>query len=231
MKEMKAIAHQTLGLKEAEAEEDKQISVPEILVTNNITTPVTTATATTQTDTDELHNNTTVGVVTQTETEEVSLKSLLDKAEERLGEHINEMGSNILCQILPLLQNIQQEMRELRQESDRTSAYMPLSPEIPAPSPQLSQVLVTPEKISHHGNQLSASPVEEVEEEATEGIGENKTVELEQIVDEVEKNDTVEEETIEGIGENQTVDGNDTMKGDVSVLSFNTMESEEKRPN
>ena len=92
-------------------------------------------------------------------------------------------------------------------------------------------VLVTPEKNSHHGNQLSASPVEEVEEEATKGIGENKTVEQEQIVDEVEKNDTVEEETIEGIRENQTVDRNDTMKGDVSVLSFNTMESEEKRPN
>ena len=122
-------------------------------------------------------------------------------------------------------------MKELWQESDRTSAHMPLSPESPAPSPQLSQVLVTPEKNSHHGNQLSASPVEEVEEEATEGIGENKTVEQEQIVDEVEKNDTVEEETIEGIGENQTVDGNDTMKGDVSVLSFNTTESEEKRPN
>ena len=207
-------------MKEAEAEEDKQISVPEILVTNNITTPVTTATATTQTDTDELHNNTitakqtntdelnnntTAGAATQTETEEVSLKSLLDKAEERLGEHINEMGSNILCQILPLLQNIQQEMKELWQESDRTSAHLPLSPESPAPSPQLSQVLVTPEKNSHHGNQLSASPVEEVEEEATEGMWENKTVEREQIVDEVEKNDTVEEETIEGIGENQTV--------------------------
>ena len=115
-------------MKEAEAEEDKQISVPEILVTNNITTPVATATATTQTDTDELHNNTitakqtntdelnnntTAGAATQTKTEEVSLKSLLDKAEERLGEHINEMGSNILCQILPLLQNIQQEMKEL----------------------------------------------------------------------------------------------------------------------
>ena len=138
------------------------------------------------------------------------------------------MGSDILCQILPLWQNIQQEMKELWQESDRSSAHMPLSPEIPAPSPQLSQVLVTPEKNSHHGNQLSASPVEEVEEEATEGIGENKQ---EQIVDEVEKNDTVEKETIEGIGENQMVDGNDTMKGDVSVLSFNAMESEEKRPN
>ena len=68
-------------------------------------------------------------------------------------------------------------------------------------------MLVTPEKNSHHGNQLSASPVEEVEEEATEGMWENKTVEREQIVDEVEKNDTVEEETIEGIGENQTVEG------------------------
>ena len=68
MKEMKAIAHQALGLKEAEAEEDKQISVPEIPVTNNITTPVATATATTQTDTDELHNNTTAGVATQTKT-------------------------------------------------------------------------------------------------------------------------------------------------------------------
>ena len=141
------------------------------------------------------------------------------------------MGSDILCQILPLLQNIQQEMKELWQESDRTSAHMPLSPESPAPSPQLSQVLVTPEKNSHHGNQLSASPVEEVEEEATKGIGENKTVELEQIVGEVEKNNTFEEETIEGIGENQTVDGNDTMKGDVSVLSFNATESEEKCPN
>ena len=163
------------------------------------------------------------------------------------------MGSDILCQILPLWQNIQQEMKELWQESDRTSAHMPLSPESPAPSPQLSQVLVTPEKNSHHGNQLSASPVEEVEEEATEGIGENKTVEQERIVDEVEKNDTVEEETIEGIGENQTVEGeqdideeekndageeeiveeegNDTMKGDVSFPSFNTTESEEKRPN
>ena len=104
-----------------------------------------------------------------------------------MGEHINEMGSDILCQILPLLQNIQQEMKELWQESDRTSAHMPLSPESPAPSPQLSQVLVTPEKNSHHGNQLSASPVEEVEEEATKGIGENKTVELEQIVGEVRK--------------------------------------------
>ena len=58
MKEMKAIAHQTLGSKEAEAEEDKQISVPETPLTNNITTPVATATATTQTDTDVLHNNT-----------------------------------------------------------------------------------------------------------------------------------------------------------------------------
>ena len=132
-------------MKEAEAEEDKQISVPEILVTNNITTPVTTATATTQTDTDELHNNTitakqtntdelnnntTAGAATQTETEEVSLKSLLDKAEERLGEHINEMGSNILCQILPLLQNIQHEMNELRQESDKDfSSHASLSRE------------------------------------------------------------------------------------------------------
>ena len=93
-------------MKEAEAKEDKQILVLEILVTNNITTPVATATATTQTDTDELHNNTitakqtntdelnnntTAGAATQTKTEEVSRKSLLNKAEERLGEHINEM--------------------------------------------------------------------------------------------------------------------------------------------
>ena len=117
-----------------------------------------------------------------------------------MGEHINEMGSDILCQILPLLQNIQQEMKELRQESNRTSDHMPLTPESPAPSPQLSQVLVTPEKNSHHGNQLSASPVEEVEEEATKGIGENKTVELEQIVGEVEKNNTFEKKPLKESG-------------------------------
>ena len=67
MKEMKAIAHQTLGLKEAEAEEDKQILVPETPLTNNITTPVATATATTQTNTDVLHNNTIAAKQTNTD--------------------------------------------------------------------------------------------------------------------------------------------------------------------
>ena len=54
----------------------QQILVPEILVTNNMTPPVTRATNTNQTETDEL--NTTTIAANQTETEEVSLKSLLD---------------------------------------------------------------------------------------------------------------------------------------------------------
>ena len=73
MKEMKAIAHQTLGLKEAEAEEDKQILVPETPLTINITIPVATATATTQTNTDVLHYNTIAAK--QTNTDELNINT------------------------------------------------------------------------------------------------------------------------------------------------------------
>ena len=83
MKEMKAIAHQTLGLKEAEAEEDKQISVPETPLTNKITTPVATTTATTQTNTDVLHNNTIAAK--QTNTDELNINTTAVTATQTLS--------------------------------------------------------------------------------------------------------------------------------------------------
>ena len=94
-------------------------------------------------------------VATQTETEEVSLGSLLGSTELRLAEQINQLrsvvegNSGVLAQLLPLIQNIQQELKELRRDTNITPApAVPLSPEKPAPSTQL--VVVTPEK---HGDQ------------------------------------------------------------------------------
>ena len=47
---------------------------------------------------------------------------------------------------------------------------------------------------------------------------------MEQVIDEVEKNDIIEGDIVEE-------KGNDSMKGDVSDISFNATESEEKDVN
>ena len=119
-----------------------------------------------------------------------------------MNENINQVRSGILSVILPLLRNIKQDMKDLRQESSswRIQAQsLPLSPESPSKN-------VT------------------VEEEANEGIGENQMAEWEQVIDEEEKNDAVEEDIVEEKGD-------DSMKGDVSVFGFNATESEEKSLN
>ena len=78
-----------------------------------------------------------------------------------MNEKINQVRSCILSEILPLLRNIKQEMKE--SSSHRIPAQsLPLSPESP---------------VKNHT----------VEEEAKEGIGENQMAEWEQVIDEEEK--------------------------------------------
>ena len=83
MKEMKALTSQVLGVKETE-------------VTNTYTvTPVSTTTGT-QTEGEEVNIGTQTeveeaNIATQTEAEDASMKWLLDKTEERLGEEPGEV--------------------------------------------------------------------------------------------------------------------------------------------
>ena len=152
IKEMKGLARQALGVKETEETQETQE------INTNTITPVSITTVHTQTEEEENNNNISVTTQTeaeettnstsstQTETEEASLGWLLDKSEERLGEKISQVRTDLLAQILPLLQNIQQEMKELQQDSGSLMS--------PAPSLPLSPVLVSPEK---HGDQSSHS--------------------------------------------------------------------------
>ena len=94
-------------------------------------TPVSIATTATQTETEVFNSNI---AATQTEAEEVNVRALLDKTEERLGEHINQVSSGILAQLMPLLHNIQQQINDLRQDSlslITPAQSVPLSPERP----------------------------------------------------------------------------------------------------
>ena len=113
-----------------------------------------------------------------------------------MGDKINQLrsvvegNSGILAQLLPLIQNIQQELKELRRDTNITPApAVPLSPEKPAPSTQL--VVVTPEK---HGDQGQGShslisDQEEVEEETIEVEKENEKTHIEEPVDKEKENE------------------------------------------
>ena len=106
MKEMKALARQALGVKETEETQE---------INTNTITPVSITTVHTQTEEEENNNNISVTTQTeaeettnstsstQTETEEASLGWLLDKSEERLGEKISQVRTDLLAQILPLI--------------------------------------------------------------------------------------------------------------------------------
>ena len=195
MKEMRDLASQVLGVKE-----DEETPETNTATITNVMTPVSTNTANNSTQTEA--NNNIADAMTQTESEEASVRSLLDKTEERLVEQISQVRSDLLAQILPLLQNIQQEMKELRQDS-----RSPITPaeSVPVPSSPLSQMLATPEK---HRDQSSHSfivqekiPTAEIEEELTEEeneIGENQSVqEGKEISAEDEKEKEKEKQIIE----------------------------------
>ena len=65
-----------------------------------------------------------------------------------------EGNSGILTQLLPLIQNIQQEIKELWRDTNITPVpAVPLSLEKPSPSTQLPQVVVTPEKHRDQGQE------------------------------------------------------------------------------
>ena len=91
----------TLGMKE-----DKETPETNTNTITNIMTLVSTNTATSSTQTEA--NNKIADANTQTKSEEASVRSLLDKTEERLEEQISQVRSDLLVLILSLLQNIQE---------------------------------------------------------------------------------------------------------------------------
>ena len=101
MKEMRELASQALGVKE-----DEETPETNTATITNVMTPVSTNTANNSTQTEA--NNNIANAVTQTESEEASVRSLLVKTEERLEEQISQVRSDLLVQILSLLQNIQE---------------------------------------------------------------------------------------------------------------------------
>ena len=249
--EMKVLASQFHGVKEAEETQESNI-----MTNADVIPPVSTATSTTQTEVEEAKdNNTKATTTTQTEAEEVSVWSMLEKTEGRLGDQMNQVRVDILAQILPVLQNIQQEMKELRQNPRFTPVQsVPLSPERPAPSPPPFEMFVTPEKPGVHSSPSLISDQEEipagqvVEETTEEGkevegkendVGKEAMDERKETVDEEkELNKKSNEATEDGVKlieeENKTImekeRGNDSMKGNFfEDTSINAMETEEKR--
>ena len=249
--EMKVLASQVLGVKVAEETQESNT-----MTNADVITPVSTATSTTQTEVEEAKdNNTKATTTTQTEAEEVSVWSLLEKTEGRLGDQMNQVRVDILAQILPVLQNIQQEMKELRQNPRFTPVQsVPLSPEKPTPSPPPIEMFVTPEKPGVHSSPSLISDQEEipagqvVEETTEEGkevegkendVGKEAMDERKETVDEEKQLNKKENEATEDGGklieeENKTImekeRGNDSMKGNFfEDTSPNAMETEEKR--
>ena len=174
MTEMKAQASQFLGVKEAQAEEiqsKKSQPVKSQVEESRVVESKEEESREEESREEESreeerqennNNNTKIVASTQTESEGASVKSLVDSAEERLGEKISQLrlvvedNSGILAQILPLIQNIQKEMKELRREAHITAA-----PAVPLPpvEPSTSRLSVASEK---PGDEVSQPEQEEI---------------------------------------------------------------------